>query len=148
LIVSSPTPTPTVTPTVTPTTNVTPVTTYVYYKLRPCNRSNDTGYTSGTYDVWSKEYVSGTFNTGDRVEGVVDFFYVVVGSIAYNNGDPLTYGTITVTRAYVYINGDKRVFLDYTTGNAYSEKDILILNVKKGGSFGSQYNKLEDYLES
>jgi len=49
---------------------------------------------------------------------------------------------------YVYINGDKRVFLDYTTGNAYSEKDILILNVKKGGSFGSQYNKLEDYLES
>ena len=49
---------------------------------------------------------------------------------------------------YVYINGDKRVFLDYTTGNAYSEKDILILNVKKGGSFGSQFNRLEDYLES
>ena len=49
---------------------------------------------------------------------------------------------------YVYINGDKRVYLDNTTGDAYSEKDEHILNVKKGGSFGSQYDRLEDYLES
>jgi hypothetical protein len=49
---------------------------------------------------------------------------------------------------YVYINGDKRVYLDSTSGDAYSEKDEHILNVKKGGSFGSQYDRLEDYLES
>lgn len=132
LIVSSPTPTPTVTPTVTPTTNVTPVTTYVYYKLRPCNRSNDTGYSSGTYDVWSKEYVSGTFNTGDRVEGVVDFFYVVVGSIAFNNGDSSTYGTITVTRAYAYINGENigLVGCNYTPPPTY--RTIKLFGFTKG----------------
>lgn len=49
---------------------------------------------------------------------------------------------------YVYINGDKRVYLDSTSGDAYSEKDEHILNVKKGGSFGSQFERLEDYLES
>ena len=49
---------------------------------------------------------------------------------------------------YVYINGDKRVFLDRTSGDAYSEKDQHILNVNRGGSFGSKYNELEDYLES
>ena len=49
---------------------------------------------------------------------------------------------------YVYINGDKRVYLDTTSGDAYSEKDEHILNVKKGGSFGSQFERLEDYLES
>jgi hypothetical protein len=49
---------------------------------------------------------------------------------------------------YVYINGDKRVYLDRTSGDAYSEKDEHILNVKKGGSFGSQFGRLEDYLES
>ena len=132
LIVSSPTPTPTVTPTVTPTTNVTPVTTYVYYKLRPCNRSNDTGYISGTYDVWSKEYVSGTFNSGDRVEGAVDFFYVIVGSVAFNNGDSSTYGTITVTRAYEYVNGQNIPLIgcNYTPAPTY--RTIKLFGYTKG----------------
>jgi len=49
---------------------------------------------------------------------------------------------------YVYINGDKRVYLDSTSGDAYSEKDEHILNVKKGGSPRSQFERLEDYLES
>ena len=134
LIASSPTPTPTFTPTPTPTVTptVTPVTTYVYYKLRPCNRSNDTGYISGTYDVWSKEYASGTFNSGDRVEGAVDFFYVIVGSVAFNNGDSSTYGTIEVTRAYANVNGQNigLVGCNYTPAPTY--RTIKLFGYTKG----------------
>ena len=94
---STPTPTPTLSSTPTPTpTATTPgptATLYYYYKLRPCEYQGFEGYTNGDYDVWSQLYVSGTFNSGDRVEGNTDYFYVVVGSQASTLGDPDPFGS-------------------------------------------------------
>ena len=44
----------------------------------------------------------------------------------------------------MYSNGPKRVFVNYTDGKAYNEKDRLITNIKRNGAF----DELEDYLES
>lgn len=44
----------------------------------------------------------------------------------------------------MYSNGPKRVFLNYTNGKAYNEKDRLITIIKRKESF----DELEDYLES
>jgi hypothetical protein len=75
-------PTQTSTPTQTPTNTQTstPSATYVYYKLRPCEYQGFTGYLDGDYDVWSYSLVSGTFSSGDRVEGSASYYYVVMGS--------------------------------------------------------------------
>jgi len=69
-----------VTPTPTPT-NVT----YYYYRLTRCDNFQ-------TY--WSQQYPSGTFNSGDRVEGGTGVYYVVSGSQTSNPGGTL----YTVTR--------------------------------------------------
>ena len=69
-----------VTPTPTPTN-----TTYYYYRLTRCDNFQ-------TY--WSQSYPSGTFSSGDRVEGGTGVFYVVSGSQTSNPGGTL----YTVTR--------------------------------------------------
>jgi len=90
------TPTPTMTPTIsftpthTPTPTPTPASggsggsgggpTYIYYRLRPCEFQGQSGYSSGNYDVWSTGYLSSVYDSGDRVEGSVGYYYVVVGS--------------------------------------------------------------------
>ena len=76
--------------------------------------------------------MSGTFNSGDRVEGAVDFFYVIVGSVAFNNGDSSTYGTITVTRAYEYVNGQNIPLIgcNYTPAPTY--RTIKLFGYTKG----------------
>jgi hypothetical protein len=101
------TPTPTITPTIsltptnTPTPTPTPVSgggggggpvvTRTYYKLRPCEYQGQVGYIEGDYDVWSTGYLSSVFSSGDRVEGSLNYFYVVVGS---STTDPGTYYTV------------------------------------------------------
>ncbi len=115
----SPTPTSTVTPTPTPTIGLTPTPTptptatpagteptYYYFKLRPCEYQNQSGYTSGDYDVWSTSVLSTAFNSGERVEGSEGYFYVVVGSQLASLGEPSN-TLYTVTSAKTIINGEE-----------------------------------------
>lgn len=90
---ATPTPSPTATPTPTPTATTNGGgggggggTTYIYYQLRPCDMQGQTGYLNGDYDVYSTGYTSATFNSGDRVEGSTNYFYVVVGSTTTDPG--------------------------------------------------------------
>lgn len=75
---------PSVTPTPTPTNTV-----YYYYRLTSC-----TNYQ--TY--YSQQYPSGTFNSGDRVQGSPGFYYVVSGT--YTSEPAGTSGQV-----YVYSTG-------------------------------------------
>jgi hypothetical protein len=59
---------------------------YVYYRLTNCQNYQ-------TY--WSQQYVSGTFDSGDRVEGGSGYYYVVSGSQTSNPGGTLY--TVTAT---------------------------------------------------
>lgn len=92
---ATPAPEPTATPAPAPTATPVPPTatpdggggpTYIYYKLRPCDYQGQSGYTNGDYDVYSTGYTSATFNSGDRVEGSTNYFYVVVGSTTTDPG--------------------------------------------------------------
>lgn len=144
----TPTPTPTEgtvvsTPTPTPTPSATPSVqdVYYYYKLRPCAFQNETGFSSGTYDVWSQEYLSGTFNSGDRVEGSVGYFYVIVGSQPVSQGIPE--GSLyTVTRAQTVINGQtiQLVGCDYVAPPVYRTQKIFAYTLPNG--FPTQYELL------
>jgi hypothetical protein len=152
----SPTPTMTLTPTPTPTSGLeltqTPTPTpsatpagvegpvYRYYKLRPCVYQNETGFLNGNYDVWSSRTLSGTFNTGERVEGSVGYFYTVVGSQLESLGEPSA-TLFTVTHAKTLINGvqeqlygcdyvapptirTQRIYA-YTLANGYPDSNTL-----------------------
>jgi hypothetical protein len=66
---------PAVTPTPTPTNTIN-----YYYRLTRCDNFQ-------TY--WSQQYPSGTFNSGDRVEGGSGVYYVVSGSQTSNPGTTL-----------------------------------------------------------
>jgi hypothetical protein len=58
-------------PTPTPSASPGPIS-YVYYVLTDCQ----------TYETkYSQQFVSGTFNSGDRVMGSFGYYYVVTGSI-------------------------------------------------------------------
>jgi hypothetical protein len=108
----TPTPTPTsgleLTQTPTPTPSATPAgpegPVYRYFKLRPCEFQNSTGFLDGNYDVWSISVLSTAFNSGDRVEGSAGYFYVVVGSQLASLGEPSN-TLYTVTSATTIING-------------------------------------------
>lgn len=65
----------------------------VYYQLRPCDMVGQPGYLNGVYDVYSDGV--GTFNSGERVEGSTNYFYVVVGSTTIDPGG--TKYTVTST---------------------------------------------------
>lgn len=64
----------------TPTPSASPAAVYYYYRLTRC----------GTFETfWSQLYPSGTFNSGDRVEGGVGIYYVISGSQTTNPGTTL-----------------------------------------------------------
>ena len=108
----TPTPTPTIgialSPSPTPTPSATPASpespTYSYFKLRPCQYQNQSGYINGDYDVWSISVLSTAFNNGERVEGSSGYFYVIVGSQSASLGEPSN-TLYTVTKATAYVNG-------------------------------------------
>lgn len=63
-----------------PAPSPTPSAVYYYYRLFNCQ----------TYEtVWSQLYPSGTFNSGDRVEGSSGYYYTVSGSQTSNPGGTL-----------------------------------------------------------
>jgi hypothetical protein len=77
-----------------------------YFKLRPCEYQNQTGYLDGNYDVWSISVLSTAFNSGERVEGSSGYFYVVIGSQLSSLGQPSN-TLYTVTKAKTIINGEE-----------------------------------------
>jgi hypothetical protein len=99
----TPTPTPTIglTPSPTPTPSVTPATptlTYYWYELTRCD-DNSISY--------SNSYVSGTWNTGERVySSDPNITYVISGSIETTQTDPSPGDHLTITRSTTVINGE------------------------------------------
>ena len=137
----TPTPTPTtgmaLSPSPTPTPSATPegavVPTNSYFKLRPCEFQNETGFSNGDYDVWSQLTGSTIFNSGDRVEGVSGYFYVVVGSQLESLGAPSN-TLYTVTPATVTIDGQiiKLVGCDYVAPPVIRTQKIFAYSLNSG----------------
>jgi hypothetical protein len=137
----TPTPTPTtgmaLSPSPTPTPSATPagaeVPTFSHFKLRPCEFQNQTGFLDGNYDVWSISVLSTAFNSGDRVEGVAGYFYVVVGSQSASLGEPSN-TLYTVTSATVTINGEiiKLVGCDYVAPPHIRTQKIFAYTLPNG----------------